>query len=196
LPCQLHTRAAYVCCGWEDLSFSLYMRLCGPQSQSRRSVKKKEIFLERTNGLLSLDTTRTTYKSTRPKILLHCSGDVFTEPLPSNDRGYTNRHRDWWEVFMNCAVEKDSGLMICIPDFIKVIPGIQKLTRGISRLCGLSCSGCQHNKYFKIDQSSLLHWFYLLTATCFGPYFGPSSGSFIKYVSRYWNILIYSSQYM
>jgi hypothetical protein len=32
--------------------------------------------------------------------------------------------------------------------------------------------------------SSWLHWFYLITAT----HFGPSSGSFIKYISRYWNI--------
>jgi hypothetical protein len=49
----------------------------------------------------------------------------------------------------------------------------------------------QHNKYFKINQSNCLHWFYLITATCFGPYFGPSSGSFIKYISCYWNILIW-----
>jgi hypothetical protein len=24
-----------------------------------------------------------------------------TEPLPSNDRGYTYRHTDWWEGFFN-----------------------------------------------------------------------------------------------
>jgi hypothetical protein len=52
-------------------------------------------------------------------------------------------------------------------------------------------SGRQHNKYFKINQSNCLHWFYLITATRFGPYFGPSLGSFIKYVSLYWNILIW-----
>jgi hypothetical protein len=44
----------------------------------------------------------------------------------------------------------------------------------------------QHNGYFKINRSTCLHWFYLITATCVGPYFGLSTGSFIKYVSCYW----------
>jgi hypothetical protein len=30
---------------------------------------------------------------------------------------------------------------------------------------------------FQIKQSNCLHWFYLTTATCFGLYFGSSSGS-------------------
>jgi hypothetical protein len=41
------------------------------------------------------------------------------------------------------------------------------------------------------NKLNCLHWLYLITATCFGPYLGPSSNSFIKYVSRYWNILIW-----
>jgi hypothetical protein len=52
-------------------------------------------------------------------------------------------------------------------------------------------SGCQHNKYFKTKEHNSLHWFYLVTAKCFCPYFGRSSGSFIKYISHYWNILIW-----
>jgi hypothetical protein len=51
--------------------------------------------LVRTNCLLSFDTTWTSWKVTHPRIL-HCRGNVFTEPLPSNDRGIhiqTYRHR-------------------------------------------------------------------------------------------------------
>jgi hypothetical protein len=44
---------------------------------------------------------------------------------------------------------------------------------------------------WKINQSNCLRWFHLITAICFGPYLGPPSGIFIKYVSRYWNIAIY-----
>jgi hypothetical protein len=51
--------------------------------------------------------------------------------------------------------------------------------------------GRQHNKYFKINQASCLHCFCLITATCFGPYFETSSGSFIKHISCYWNISIW-----
>jgi hypothetical protein len=36
------------------------------------------------------DTTRTTYKTKRPKIL-PCRGNVFPEPLPSNSKGDTHR---------------------------------------------------------------------------------------------------------
>jgi hypothetical protein len=39
----------------------------------------------RTNRLLSFDTTRTEKKTTLPTIR-HCRRNVFTEPLPSNDR--------------------------------------------------------------------------------------------------------------
>jgi hypothetical protein len=55
----------------------------------------------------------------------------------------------------------------------------------------LQCCGHRHNKYFKINQSGCLHWFYLITSKCFRPYFESPSGSFIKYISRYWNILIW-----
>jgi hypothetical protein len=46
-------------------------------------IKKQEV-LGRTNHLLSLDTTPTTYKTTPPTILC-CYGNVFTELLPGND---------------------------------------------------------------------------------------------------------------
>jgi hypothetical protein len=47
----------------------------------------------------------------------------------------------------------------------------------------------QHNKYFKYKPTKCcyLHWLYLVTATCLGPYWG----SLIKYISCYWNILIW-----
>jgi hypothetical protein len=45
---------------------------------------------------------------------------VFTEPLPSSDRGDTNTdtQADGWEGFMKYAVEMGSGAMIYIPSFI------------------------------------------------------------------------------
>jgi hypothetical protein len=46
---------------------------------------------------------------------------VFTEPLPSNDRG-AHINTDWREGFM-----KYSGAMIYIPRFIKIVSGIQSL---------------------------------------------------------------------
>jgi hypothetical protein len=43
----------------------------------------------------------------------------FTEPLPSNDAGYTYRHTDWWKGFMKYAVEMVSDAMLCVRSFIK-----------------------------------------------------------------------------
>jgi hypothetical protein len=40
----------------------------------------------RTSRLLSFDTTRVAQKTMPPTVLL-CRGNVFTEPLPGNDRG-------------------------------------------------------------------------------------------------------------
>jgi hypothetical protein len=34
--------------------------------------------------------------------------------------GYTYRHRDWWEEFMKHATERGSGVMTCIPSFVKI----------------------------------------------------------------------------
>jgi hypothetical protein len=50
--------------------------------------------------------------------------------LPNNDRGYTYRHTDWWEGFMQYAVEMGSGAMIYIPSFIQIGSGIQKMMEG------------------------------------------------------------------
>jgi hypothetical protein len=44
--------------------------------------------------------------------------------------GYTYRHMDSWEGFMNYIVEIGSGSMIYIPSFIKIGSTIQKLVRG------------------------------------------------------------------
>jgi hypothetical protein len=48
-------------------------------------------------------------------------------------RGYTYRQRDWWERFMNYAVEIGLVVMMYIPSFIKIGSAIQKLIRGIHR---------------------------------------------------------------
>jgi hypothetical protein len=49
------------------------------------------------------------------------------------------------------------------------------------------------NTAIKINQPNCLYWLYLITATYFGPHLGPSSGSLIKYVSCYSNMLLYKS---
>jgi hypothetical protein len=53
---------------------------------------------------------------------------MFTEPLPSNDRGIHMRHTDQWEGFMKYAM--GSGAMIYISSFVKIGTGIQKLIGG------------------------------------------------------------------
>jgi hypothetical protein len=58
-------------------------------------------------------------------VFIRCQGNVFTEPLPSNDKGYTYRHRDSRKGFMKDAAEMGSGAMIYIPSFIKIGSGIQ-----------------------------------------------------------------------
>jgi hypothetical protein len=61
-------------------------------------------------------------------------GKVSSELLPSNDlREYTYRHTDWWEGFMNYAVEMGSCDMIHIQSFVKIGSGIQKWIKGIHR---------------------------------------------------------------
>jgi hypothetical protein len=45
------------------------------------------------------------------------------------------------------------------------------------------------------NKSNCFYWFYVITAICFGPHWRPSSGSFIKYVSRYWNIHVIVNPY-
>jgi hypothetical protein len=45
-------------------------------------------------------------------VCIRCSGNVFTEPLPSNDRVQIYRHIDWRKGFMNYAVEMGSRAII------------------------------------------------------------------------------------
>jgi hypothetical protein len=63
-------------------------------------------------------------------VYIRCCGNVFTEPLPSNDMGYIYRHTDWWEGLMKHAVKMASGAMIYLPTPIKISSGFQKWIRG------------------------------------------------------------------
>jgi hypothetical protein len=45
-------------------------------------------------------------------------------------------------------------------------------------LCVMFCGILCVNTTIKPNQYNCLHLFYLITTTCFGPHFGPSSGSF------------------
>jgi hypothetical protein len=61
---------------------------------------------------------------------IHCRGNIFTESLSSNNRGYTYRHTGLWEGFMKYAFEMDSDAMMYIPSFIKIGSGIPKSKGG------------------------------------------------------------------
>jgi hypothetical protein len=50
------------------------------------NINIRQDVLVRTNRLLSFESTRTT-QETAPPTILRCRGNVFTELLPSNDRG-------------------------------------------------------------------------------------------------------------
>jgi hypothetical protein len=78
-------------------------------------------------------------------VCIRYRGNVYTEPLPSNDRGIfiepsrclatiggcTYRHTDWCEGLFNQTVELGSGAVIHVPSFIKIGSGIRKLMGGI-----------------------------------------------------------------
>jgi hypothetical protein len=55
---------------------------------------------------------------------------LFTEPLPSNNRGYTYRHIGGQEGFMKYAVEMGSVAVIYISGSIKTGSRIQMLITG------------------------------------------------------------------
>jgi hypothetical protein len=69
-----------------------------------------------------------------------CHGDIFIEPLPSNNREIftkplpgNNRiptDTDLWEGFIKYDVEMGSGAMIHIPSFIMTGSAIQRLRGG------------------------------------------------------------------
>jgi hypothetical protein len=63
-------------------------------------ILKQEV-LERTDSLLSFDTTWTAQK-TVSQTILRCRGNVFTEPLPSNDRRDTQTHRLMGGIYELC----------------------------------------------------------------------------------------------
>jgi hypothetical protein len=59
---------------------------------------------------------------------IRCGVNVFTEPLPSNDRRDTHTDTGRWEGFMKHAVEMDPSAKINISHFIKTGSGTEKLT--------------------------------------------------------------------
>jgi hypothetical protein len=73
-----------------------------------------------------------------------CVGNVFTEPLPSNDRGIHIQR-----VFKKYAVEMGSGAMVYVRSFIETGSGIQQFIWRIN-----SHTGAQPG-----DLISLLYFF-------------------------------------
>jgi hypothetical protein len=97
--------------------------------------KYSEEVLGRTNHLLPLILHKLrTERRIQQFFILACvfvaAVTFSTEPLPSNDRGYTYRHRYWWEGFMKYEIEMSSGDMSYRSGFIKTGSAIQKLILG------------------------------------------------------------------
>jgi hypothetical protein len=94
------------------------------------------------------------------------------------------RHRAMFLTFMWEVLNSNLGQDTGCPDWgIRDFPQSQANVGIVPRLrhdhlhClhpvvyhGLWYSDRQRNKYYTINQSSCLHWFYLIIATCFGPY--------------------------
>jgi hypothetical protein len=79
-------------------------------------------------------------------VCIRYRGNVFTEPLPSNDKGdfyrteplpsnnrgiHIQTHRVTGGILK--AVEMGPGAVICVTSFIKIGSGVQKLIGGIHR---------------------------------------------------------------
>jgi hypothetical protein len=110
-------------------------------------LRTKQEVLGRTNRILSL-MRHGAHRKRRAQQFFYCCvcirwrGNVFTEPLPSNNRTifteplpatigrYIYRYTDWWEIFMKYAVEMGSGAMMYVPSFIQIGSAIQMLIRG------------------------------------------------------------------
>jgi hypothetical protein len=63
-------------------------------------------------------------------VSIRCNGNVFTEPLLSNDKGIHTDTDTHWRGILKCAAEMDSGVMMYIPSFIKIGSDIRKLILG------------------------------------------------------------------
>jgi hypothetical protein len=102
------------------------------------------------------------------------SRELFIDPLPSSGNACYNIVHSF--KYLRDLQNKNYRI------FIRDIFSVYIL------LCTMICGIMAVKIAIEIRASNCLHLFYLITATCFGPHFGPSSDSFIKYVWCYWNI--------
>jgi hypothetical protein len=87
---------------------------------------------------------------------ISCSGNVFTEPLPSNDREeYTYRHINWWEGFKKYAVGMGTGAVISI---LRTGSGIQKLIREVGYTDTHAPLWSRYPNLFFENKESRLKW--------------------------------------
>jgi hypothetical protein len=80
-------------------------------------IKFKQEGLGKTNRLISLirhgpHRNRRVQQLFYGCVRIRFGGKNFTQPLPSNDRGYAYRYSDWWEGFMEYAVAMGSDVTI------------------------------------------------------------------------------------
>jgi hypothetical protein len=59
-------------------------------------------------------------------------GGIFIQLLPSNNR--TNRHTDWWKVFIKYPIEMGSGTVIYVPSLINIASAIQNWIVGDTQM--------------------------------------------------------------
>jgi hypothetical protein len=107
-----------------------------------------------------LDTTRTAQKKLVQKFLYCCGVFVvavmflFTEALPSNNGA------DWWEYFMNYAIDMGSGAMIRTPSIMKTGLAIQKSMEGDTQTHTDSTMITQAYFFFFQNEESRLNIFF------------------------------------
>jgi hypothetical protein len=97
-----------------------------------------------------LDTTRATLKMTRATI-----GGFLPSHCLVTIGQYSYRHSDCLVVFYNYAGEMGSGGRICIPSFIKIGSGIQKLIRGDTQTHRQHCDLISLLYFFQNKESTL-----------------------------------------
>jgi hypothetical protein len=150
-------------------------------------VIKQEV-LGRTNHLLSLIRHRPHWKWRVQHFFCCCvcirySGNVSTEPLPSNERGnfsepsrylvtimgHTYRHR-LMEGFFNYAIEMVSGAMIYVPSFITIGSGVQKLMGGGIQTHARTATWSHKPTLFFQNKESRLKTTPISPCVCVSPY--------------------------
>jgi hypothetical protein len=125
-----YQRKIFKCALYSILKFIAYFPCFAGTRSSRKNYSLNLLWYD--TDLIENDASNNSSVFLR----ICCRGNILTEPLPNNGRGYTYRHIDWWHGFMKHAIEMSLGNNIYMPTFMKIVWGIQKLIGEIHRNTG------------------------------------------------------------